>query len=232
MGIVIIDNRMREFEQKKLKELGYECIKLQKSLNVYEEISSHVDIFIAKLRDKIIVAREQYKRLKIANSICGQVVLDRKYPKDVSYNICNIGNSVIHCFDYTDPVVLKWIEKLKLQKISIQQGYSNCSIAVIDENSCIVTDKIIAQTLRRYGIDVLLLEEKLDIKLWKGNEFSSMNGFIGGAITRLGDVIFVTGDLKKIDPSHKIEQYILSRKLKIIDFKGQDVIDYGGIIEV
>ena len=232
MGRVIIDNRMREFEQKKLKELGYECIKLKKSSNVYEEISSHVDIFITKLRDKIIIAKEQYDNLKIENSICGQVALEAKYPKDVSYNVCNIGNFVIHCFDYTDPVVLKWIEKLQLQKISIQQGYSNCSIAVIDENSCIVTDKIVAGTLRKYGIDVLLIEEKLDIKLWKGNEFSSMNGFIGGTMTRLGDAIFITGDLRKIDPNHKIEEYILSRKLKIIDFKGYDVIDYGGIIEV
>jgi len=59
-----------------------------------------------------------------------------------------------------------------------------------------------------------------------------MNGFIGGTMTRLGDAIFITGDLRKIDPNHKIEEYILSRKLKIIDFKGYDVIDYGGIIEV
>lgn len=232
MGTVIIDNRMREFEKKKLRDLGYECINLKKSPNVYEEISSHVDIFITKLRDKIIVAKERYDDLKIKNSICGQVVLEKKYPKDVSYNVCNIGNFVIHCFKYTDPVVLKWIEKLQLQKISIQQGYSNCSIAVIDEKSCIVTDKIVAQTLRKYGIDVLLIEERLDIKLWKENEFSSMTGFIGGTITRLGDVIFITGDLRKIDPNHKIEEYILSRKLKIIDFKGHDVIDYGGIIEV
>lgn len=59
------------------------------------------------------------------------------------------------------------IKDEKLNMININQGYSNCSIAVIDENSAIVTDKKIADILKKNNIDVLLIEDKIDIKLLK-----------------------------------------------------------------
>ena len=40
------------------------------------------------------------------------------------------------------------------------------------------------------------------------------------------------GDLDKIDKDNKIRKFITDRKLKIIDFKGLDVVDYGGILEL
>ena len=115
--------------------------------------------------------------------------------------------------------------------ININQGYSNCSIAVIDDNSAIVTDKKTAQKLIQNNIDVLLIEEKLDIKLFKNNkEYSKMSGFIGGCMSRIQDKIIVFGELSKIDKDGKIKAFIQSRELKIIDFKGLDVIDYGGLL--
>ena len=53
--IAIIDNRMRKIEKEKLIELGYELIEINESTKVYPEISSHVDIFACKVRDKIII---------------------------------------------------------------------------------------------------------------------------------------------------------------------------------
>ena len=42
---LLIDERMRDVEKQTLKNLGYELIEIKKSINVYPEISSHVDIF-------------------------------------------------------------------------------------------------------------------------------------------------------------------------------------------
>ena len=36
----------------------------------------------------------------------------------------------------------------------------------------------------------------------------------------------------KVDKDNKIRKFITDRKLKIIDFKGLDVVDYGGILEL
>ena len=42
----------------------------------------------------------------------------------------------------------------------------------------------------------------------------------------------VFGDLEKIDYNNAIKEFIISKNLNLIDFKGMDVIDYGGIVEI
>ena len=109
--------------------------------------------------------------------------------------------------------------------------HTNCSISVIDENSAIVTDEGLYKILKNQNIDVLYLDYEPDIKLLKRNGYSNKNGFIGGAITRIGNNIVIFGDLNKIDKNEKIKQFIQSKNLNIISFKDLDVIDYGGTIE-
>ena len=54
MKYLVIDGRMRELEKNTLKRLGYELIELKQSNKVYEEISSHIDIFMCKINNKLI----------------------------------------------------------------------------------------------------------------------------------------------------------------------------------
>ena len=235
---VIIDNKMRDIEKEYLKSLGYNLIELKTSNSIYEEISSHVDIFACRIKDNIILENNLYndfveKKYKFLDNkiICGNANIGDKYPLDVLYNVCSIGKNVIHNFEYTDKEVINVIQKENLNMVNINQGYSNCSIAVIDSNSAIVTDKKIAEELIQNNIDVLLIEEKLDIKLLKNNkEYSKMSGFIGGCMVRIEDKIIVFGELEKIDKKGKIKKFIQSKNLDVIDFKELDVIDYGGIL--
>ena len=52
-------------EKQKLIELGYDLIEIRHNSNVYEEISSHVDIFTFKIGEKLIVEPNQYNNIKI-----------------------------------------------------------------------------------------------------------------------------------------------------------------------
>ena len=61
-------------------------------------------------------------------------------------------------------------------------------------------------------------------------KYSDKKGFIGGVISRIDDNIIISGDLNKIDQNNSIRNFIKSKNLNIIEFKGLDVIDYGGII--
>lgn len=237
--MIIVDNRIRKIEMEFLNKLDRNILALPSINNVYEEISSHVDIYISKIKDTLIIEKAMYDNIKekvLDNDICivrGNETVKNPYPKDILYNVCVIGNNAIHNFKYTDKKLLEIIDKKGLNKININQGYSNCSIAVIDDNSAIVSDKKIANMLQEYGIDTLYIDEKLDIKLLdkKGN-YSKMSGFIGGAIERMENNVIVFGDLNKIDKENKIRNFITSRNLNVIDFKGFDVIDYGGIIKI
>ena len=232
--IAIIDNRMRKIEKEKLIELGYELIEINESTKVYPEISSHVDIFACKVRDKIIIEPTQYPNLMLyaKNSIKGQDEVQEKYPDDIKYNVCTIGKKAIHNFQYTDAKLKQELINNNYELINTTQGYTNCSIAVIDDNSAIVSDKGLYKILKFHDIDTLLVENNLDIKLLNGENYSSKKGFIGGCITRLGDSIIVFGDLNKIDIDGRIRDFITSKNLKIIEFKGFDIIDYGGLIEI
>ncbi len=239
MQYILIDCRMRNIEKNMLKYLGYKLISINKSQNVYPEISSHVDIFTTKIGDNLIVEKSKYEDLLFLiknseyNIISGKEKVGINYPEDIKYNVCIVGKYAIHNFKYTDKNVLRLLKDNGYELINVEQGYSNCSIAVIDDNSVITSDKKIAEKLKANNISVLLLDYVPDIKLKdEYNNYSNMTGFIGGAIGRIGNSIIIFGDLNKIDKEEKIRKFITDRKLKIIDFKGLDVIDYGGILEL
>ena len=233
MKKIIIDERMRQIEKIKLKELGYEIIEIKKSNKVYPEISSHVDIFTCKIGEKIVVEPSQYVNISsMPVVIKGNEEIESEYPYDIKYNVCTIGKRALHNFKYTDSVLKDELIKQGYELINTTQGYTNCSIAVIDENSAIVTDKGLYKILQKHNIAVLYLEYEPDIKLLNSGKYSNRNGFIGGAISRIGEKIIVFGDLNKIDINGKIRQFINKKGTQIIDFQGLDVIDYGGIVEI
>ncbi len=237
MKYLIIDERMRDIEKQTLQRLGYELIEIKKSTKIYSEISSHVDIFACKVKNKIIAEKHVYdilkNKLKKYIIIQGNSVIQNVYPKDINYNVCIVGNKAIHNFKYTDSKIVQELKKNNFELINVKQGYSNCSIAVIDENSIILNDKGLYNSLKDSGLDILFLDYMPDIKLLNENgKYSEMNGFIGGAIARIDDNIVVFGDLNKVDNKSYIRKIIEKKNLNIIDFSGLDVIDYGGIIEV
>lgn len=239
MEYILIDSRMRNVEKNMLKYLGYKLVEIERSNNVYAEISSHVDIFTTKIGDTLIVEKSKYDDLVFMlkdteyNIESGKEEVGLNYPEDIKYNVCMVGNYAIHNFKYTDKHVLKRLKESEYELINVEQGYTNCSIAVIDDRSVITTDKKIAEKLIANNLSVLLLDYIPDIKLKDeyGN-YSNMTGFIGGAIGKVDNNIIIFGDLAKIDRDNKIRDFIESRHLKVIDFDGLDVIDYGGIVEV
>lgn len=239
MEYIIIDPRMRNVEKNTLKYLGYELVPIQRSNNVYPEISSHVDIFTTKIGDTLVVEKSQFEDLTFMlkkseyNIVRGKEQIEMNYPDDIKYNVAIIGNYAVHNFKYTDKKVLKLLQEGGYELIDVEQGYTNCSIAVIDDTSVITTDKKIAERLRANNLSVLLLDYTPDIKLLdEHGRYSSMQGFIGGAIGKVDNNIIIFGDLEKIDRDGKIRNFITERHLQIIEFNGLDVIDYGGILEV
>ena len=154
MKYLMIDERMRSIEKEKLKELGYELIEIKESEEVYTEISSHVDIFACKTGEKVVVDPTQYIYMpKLANIEQGIDNVEAEYPFDIKYNVCTIGKYAIHNFKYTDKRVQQELIKSGYELIQTTQGYTNCSIAVIDDNSAIVTDKGLCKILESLNND-------------------------------------------------------------------------------
>ena len=230
MKYLIIDERMRVIEKETLKKLGFELKEIKQNKEIYTEISSHVDIFTCKIGNKLIVEPSQYDNLKIGEK--GSEKIENKYPYDIKYNVFTIDKKAIHNFQYTDRKIIETLKNQNYELINTVQGYTNCSIALIDDNSVIVTDKGLCKILEKHGIEVLYITDELDIKLLNEDGYSNRKGFIGGTIARIDNKIVVFGDLNKIDKENKIRKFIESKGIEIIDFKDLDVIDYGGVVEI
>jgi len=226
---IVIDSRMRDIEKEYLNQIG-ELIELKYQSNVYEEISSHPDIFLCKIQDDIIKAPNL--KLEQINDlgITGVEIVKEKYPEDIRYNLCNIGNFVIHNFKYTDKRIIELIEDKKLTKIQVEQGYSNCSIAVVSDNACITSDKGIYEALEKNKIDTLYIEENNIKLLNKEGKETKMKGFIGGATAIIDNKFILFGDSKFLKNREQILQFIHKYNLELIEFKGLNIHDYGGII--
>ena len=156
--------------------------------------------------------------------------LSCNYPEDVKYNLCQIGDNVIHNFKYTDLKVLEYIDNQKLTKIQVNQGYTKCSICPTSSNSCITSDKGIYKALISNKIDALLLRDET-INLNDKNELKSkMNGFIGGATAVIDDIFIIFGDIEKLHSKNELLEHLRKYKLKLHYFTGLDIVDYGGVV--
>lgn len=222
--MILIDSRIRDIEYKYLtEELNEKVEKLPLSNDVYEEISGHSDIFYAKINDEIYVAPNA-KIIK-PDFILGNELVEKEYPKDVKYNICQIGNNIIGS-KYADSSLINKIN------IFVKQGYTKCSISVTSSNSCITSDKGIFKELQKHNIDVLYIQENNIHLLDKNGNISKMNGFIGGASAVINDTFILFGDINKFNEENqnKIREHLKKYNLKLKYFNNLDVVDYGGII--
>lgn len=230
---VIIDERIAENIEKYFSDLDYELIKVKKHDQVYNEISSHTDIFCTKIDDTVI-----YEKNAISSKINSKYIckygdnVENSYPKVAAYNVCIIDNYAIHNLAITDKKILEILNSKKYNLINVKQGYSRCSILPLNNKCCITSDKGIYNELIKNNFDVLYIDpSELDIKLFSSDKvYSKMSGFIGGCSTVMGDIVIFFGDLDKFKCKEKLVNYINSKGFKAKDFKNMDVIDYGSCI--
>lgn len=219
MKNLIIDSRIRDLEYEYLSKY-FNVIKLPLSDDVYEEISGHSDIFYAKINGTIITAPNA-KYIQ-QDFIIGNKKVEKDYPHDVLYNVCQIGDKIIGS-KYTD-------ESIK-PDIIVKQGYVKCSIAIIENKYCITTDRKISNILTENSIDNLYIQENNIRLLKKDSSLSYMRGFIGGASLSFDNKFVLFGDIDKLESSKQIKNYLKERDIELVNFKGLDVYDYGsGVI--
>ena len=219
MKNLIIDERIRKIEYDYLSKY-FNIIKLPLSGDVYEEISGHSDIFYCKINGKIICA----PNAKIIKNefILGKSYVQSKYPLDIPYNNCQIGDKIIGS---------KYTDKIINVDILVKQGYTKCSIAATSNNSCITTDEKISKKLIDIGIDALYIKEENIKLLKKDGSFSDKIGFIGGATLVFDNKFILFGDIENLQCKELVRKHLEKYGLELVDFKGEEVVDYGsGII--
>ena len=217
-----------------LRELGKTLIEIKETGCVYREIADHPDIYVCLVNDSLITSPEQYENIasQIANVpdrprlILGSKPLGIKYPGSAIYNAVQVGRFLIHNTGFTDDSVLEAAGISGLKLINVAQGYTNCSIAVVDERSIITSDLGIASAIRRCHPEIDVLTVSPGHVRLEGFEY----GFLGGTSGRIGNYVIFNGNLEEHPDFFKIREFIESRSLKLKYFREYPLTDIGSII--
>lgn len=210
-------------------QMGIRCILTDKCTDVQDPVSFHPDILCHHVGgDKIVVYPYSHNlnynlELISMNTVWVEKPFNQHYPNDVALNSVRIGDYLICNKKYTDRFVLESVEEDNI--IDIPQGYAKCSTLIVDEDSIITADRVIAQKFNEIGKSALLIRQG-DVRL-DGHDY----GFIGGAGVKLSkDIMYLTGQLSSHKDGDIIRDFILERNIKLIEGIYPQLIDVGSMI--
>ncbi|MDR7870398.1 MAG: hypothetical protein RIN55_06035 [Tissierellaceae bacterium] len=217
-----------------LRNFKLNIIPTIKCMEVDDSVAYHPDIVIHPVNyDTLVIAPNVYDYYKEALSgtnlklIKGEKKLEVKYPDDIAYNVGRMYGIAIHNFKHTDEVLKYYLSKEGLEFVNINQGYTKCSMAIVDEQSVITADKPIYDVLKEKGYSVLLIESGF-IKLE-----NQKYGFIGGATGNYSNKdVFLSGTLDEHPDTERIIEFIKSKNKSIHYLSNNNIVDIGTIISL
>lgn len=212
MKTIHISNKANSIILDYLKGLGYEINLINGSPKIEASIREHADLYMCALPNFIYHGKEE---------------ISSPYPNDVSYNAVCLGKYFIHNLKYTAKDLLGKIDKLKLTKINVKQGYTKCNMVIVNGSSAITSDEGIYKTLKTHAPDLDILKIEHGHVSLPGHEY----GFLGGASGKIGSTVVFHGNLEEHADFEIIKSFIENRGLEIKYFKEFPLTDLGSMIE-
>jgi len=148
-----------------------------------------------------------------------------KYPNNAKFNGVVMGKYFIHNTKYSSHDLLVEAKRLDKKVIHVEQGYTKCNMAVIDDNTAITSDKGIAEALANTTIKLLVIEP--GHVLLQGQKY----GFIGGASGRVGNEMIFHGNLSAHPDFNRIVDFLNENQCNYKYFEEFELEDIGSIIE-
>ncbi len=225
VNTVIIGEKYKETKTE-LESFGIEVLSVKENIKLDEETSCHADMLFLHTGDNKVFIDESQTDLINILSKKGFILTEQKgisspYPNDTLLNKAVLNRYI---FGLTNN---NQLNRLKYESITVKQGYTKCSICVVDENSIITDDTEIATLLKNYQFDVLLIS-KGDIYLSEKHY-----GFIGGTCGKLNkDTIYFNGNLKMHKDYTRIIDFLNNRNIKPVFNESRILTDIGGIIPI
>ena len=228
----IVDYRANEQIIKTLEAHNLKIVKTIPCNDIQEPVCGHPDMVMHPIdRETLVIAPnvydyycEKFKNTRI-KTIKGGKTLNRNYPEDIAYNVARIGNYAIHNFKYTDTVLKSHLDALGIKLISVNQGYTKCSLACISDDKAITSDVAIQKALADVGIECLLYNPT-NIVL---NGFNY--GFIGGSVGNISDSTFLlSGYIEDNQERERLYSFVEKTNLNIEVASTNPLTDYGTII--
>lgn len=225
--LILCDSKMPAAAKSSLASFG-EVIEFATEGITYETISGHPDIFFCKTPGGLVVAPnlpEKYFTILDQHAITyskGRLAVGKKYPKSARYNTLVTEKYSIQNTEIADPVIAELNPAHKI--IPVKQGYVQCNLLALPNNTFITSDRGIEKSLKQHDIEVLFVDPSC-VQL-DGFE----HGFFGGACGKSGEKLFICGSLHYFTESEKIEKSVSAAGMKIVELYEGQPVDVGTIL--
>lgn len=224
---------------KGLNKNGIRVLQVPPMSGFYSSLASHADLHILPLLPNRYYLSEHMFGLSFANikdleiTIPGLQLqkytgyMNECYPDDVPLNAAVIGRHFICNIKTVAPALLQEAMAQGLKVIPVKQGYTKCSVCILNEHAIITDDESIYRGARLCLDDVTLVE-KNSIRL-EGFD----TGFIGGATGLIGkDVLAVNGSIMSHSSHNAIIDALARNGITAVELHQGPMEDVGSIIPI
>lgn len=156
---VIADYRVSDLCLTRLAGMGHVVIRLPCFWGLNEAVCAHPDLLFFPERDRIFARRDYYAENRALLDVLpvSIVPLDLPsvpiYPHDAALDALAIGDRLFGREGVTAPELVGRYRRF----VSVKQGYTRCSVAMLTPHAAITQDAGIARSLAANGIEVLFV---------------------------------------------------------------------------
>lgn len=234
----------------RLDRVGIEGIGVKASPDLDEPVASHADMQVVHLHRSVFLTAsvenckgEKLYMQDLDKLLCkvnklveynnfvtvfrGSTRLVSVYPRCAAYNILLLGNLAVFNPKCIDRKLREKLISLCYYPVFVKQGFTRCSVCIVNERAVITADVGIAGALKENGIDVLVIRPGF-IEL-PGYD----TGFIGGASFKLSpEMLAFTGRLD-VHPDWKdIKLFLKKYRMDYMFLSDRVAFDMGTAIPI
>ena len=228
--IVIIGEKYCKILQNGIKNLGINALFMPDNPYVDPRLSGHADLSVLHLGGNRLLLAPYLKRSSFSQQLedrgfdirFADIEQSALYPNDAQMNVCILGNKVIYNPQTGSDAIVKYltIGNGAIQ-VSSRQGYSRCSVCVVNDNAIITADEGICRSAKAHGVDVL--------KIRPG--YIDLPGFDYGFMLSDTKLAF-TGGLDKHPDAERIIEFASLHNIDIVYITDKPAFDIGGAIPI
>ncbi|MBO4339199.1 MAG: hypothetical protein J5877_04700 [Clostridia bacterium] len=228
----VIVGKIPESVKNELEKRNIEVLKIKENSLFGNSLSTHADINLVHLgKNRILISDSQQELAQILEKKGFEIecftLKGCEYPYDCAVNAAFSGENVICRFDILDEKLKRFINDNEYNIINVKQGYSKCSVCVVNGDSIITEDESVKNACEKCGISVLLIRK--GYVMLEGFDY----GFIGGAAFKLNEsnLAFI-GKIENHPDFNLIKGFLNKKGINYISLGDTELTDVGSVIPI
>ncbi len=225
---LLIGKRYQPELDQSLGARGIEVIWLPDNMDIDPRLAGHADLSVFVSDGHAVVAKGVYPDIVNILTNGGYMVTRAEreqgpeYPNDVGLCVCATGRYTLYDPKTVDPAVAPL---LRGRLVPVNQGYTRCAAAVVDDHSIITADAGVSRASKNTGMDVLdIVPGYIELKGYD-------HGFIGGAAFKINNnTVAFTGKLTGHPDERRIYEFLARHGQKALILTDKPIFDIGGAI--